>query len=283
MLSGWRTQFTSIWLQTVLISLFSIGVAWSQDNNETQRQGEFITRQFYVTNGVVWIKDNICLSTNNDASLMPEVRKVIQAGNVGKTNVVSLLNTLLDGEPLQLCEWKSEMGGGYVKVEMISRLHGERSKFLPVHLVATYARYSRSVKIDGKLVPEPYALIRADSEGAVMWMPEWEGTASLARDLATIHTLQSIRNFNRHTKSEGLLIKSVIMQRGEQTVIFEDHPDRPARGIPSERFIKSLESFRPISGNDWNNLFTDFKPAKPGFYLLDASAFTNIPPTNLQR
>jgi hypothetical protein len=259
-------------------------VAWSENADEAEYQGEFITRQFYATNGVVWVKDTICLSTNIEVTLVPEVKKLIHAKIEGRTNVVSLLNALVGGECLQLSQWSSDVIGGFVRVELVSKLHGERGKFLPVHLVATYARYSRMVTIAGELV-EPYVLIGADSEGAVLWMPEWQGTTNVVGDIATILTIRSIQNNqpDRRAKPDGLVIRAVIIHGSERNIIFEDHPDRPVSGMPSERFIKAIQSFRPISGNDWNSLFTDFKPGKSGFYLLDTIGFTNIPPTNLQR
>jgi len=223
----------------------------------------------------VWVEDNMHLSVGTCAGV-PLLRNVVEEKRRGNSNIVDTVRVLLKGEDLEIARYNAKVINEFLDLQIISTVKLNFQNPARLNCLANYAGLSFWGPTGSG--SEPYMLVHAGNGGRLLWFPEWETPTDLSEVVTKWITGKSIQRHFLGDVPQVLKLRCFLKVGDKEETLFEASPWDPLPNVPDAEFLSRVHQSHKMSGNDWCRIFTDFRLAKPGYYAIDVSGFTNRPP-----
>jgi hypothetical protein len=234
-----------------------------------------VTREIKPYHGHVLVEDKIHLPISAWA-VSPRLQNILKEKQQGGTNILNCIKNLLGEEDLDVVGYDAIIKDKFMDVRITSKVRMVVNKPARIHCLATYGGYQYTVSVSGKL-SEPYMLIYFGTSGSLLWMPEWDAPDDLAATVAGFINVRRIKRQVIKDMTDNLQLRCFLKRGADEETLFEARPRAAAQNAPGQEFLSRVHESHRMSGNDWHRLFTDVRPAKPGYYVVDADWVTNNP------
>jgi hypothetical protein len=207
----------------------------------------------------------------------PELQPVYVRTIEGHSNMLGRAAALLSGENLLPIDCKASLKQGFLDLSIISKVSFDSRGVAKLHFASTYGVVQYQRKIGGMLT-EPYFLVYSKPGIRLAWMPAWDTPEKISESVG--EALNSRRAVEEAIGAyeDVVEVRCFINDGTSEQALLLAYPWAQTGSAPPLKSLEEVSRFNPMSGNDVQSLFTDLRPAKPGYYLLDRAGFTNRPP-----
>jgi hypothetical protein len=235
-----------------------------------------VTRQIRPSQGGVEIEDTIHLTLKTWDSY-PRLQKIFKARQNETTDLTGMVRSfLLDGDDVEIVKYESSIRGEFMDLRIISKVKDFGSKPASLKLLPT--------QVD-RVARASWHLDLYSGKGIrLLWMPELPPPEDLGAVVTGAANESVIMGeaVGWNWDKEALLLRCILNDGESAYTLLESKPWQTPSFLPDVNFLSEVHKSHKMDGNDWRRLFTEFKPAKAGYYMVGTCVFTNPIPAIAQ-
>jgi hypothetical protein len=201
----------------------------------------------------------------------PNVNSIFVDAQRGKTNLIRHVKALLQGESLEVEDYRATTHGDVVDLEIRSAVvFHESPKPAKLRWVPFLGgqKFSFPAGSIGRTGVGVEIQVFENSNKLVLWFPELGAAEKL---LSTIDEYRELSDFAFQT--DDFNYNCNLRSQDTVQALFSWIPSLKVTDTPDSASLKRLSQQHAMSLNDVYTLFTNFKVAKPGYYrILPSSA-----------
>jgi hypothetical protein len=225
---------------------------------------DVVRRQISQEEGVVYATDEISVGSEY-GRLDPHLEEIFVQARKGETNLLKSVRGLLEGESLEIQNYSAKLRGERLDLRIVSKVRGSPAKLRWVATLAGTVVIVPKGTI-GHRGGELDILVFQKDGVAVVWFPDLG-----LPDEHRLSTLDALKDGSQFVQIHREREYSCTLKTGNGVLnLFEwkygQFPSRP----PDSDAIRNMNQFNRMSFNDLLTIFTNFKVAKPGYYLMES-------------